>query len=252
MFFMSLIDYNVLLKNMAPTTSCPQKVTLYTLKTKRKDKDKTSLKFYQRDGQISSPGQLADRNSFFPVRLLVSMKGSPFVCQTCAFILYRNFLYKHMDTHTQPFKHEQVTFLPFLFLSFHCTPVCPNPRNSTYIHAGARTVSVKSSHELPSFDPLSAPAIGLTDVIVSSRGGLSLIEVYVRGRVGVCIAICPEHRLAVTAIVWPIRQAVKCSLPAALCSCYNNGNVSLKVKEAWSPNWHVSARALSPNNWPEH
>lgn len=92
---------------MEPTLSCPttESDTLCSRDIEKRHEDKMSLKFHQRDGQISSSGQLASRNSFFP-QLLVSMKGSPFVCQTHAFILYCYFLYTVLygsHTHTHPF-----------------------------------------------------------------------------------------------------------------------------------------------------
>ncbi len=81
---------------------------------------------------------------------------------------------------------------PSVRLSAH---ICPSTR--TYIrtlsvHASTQTVSAKSSHELLSFYLLSAPGIVLTDVIVSSVGGLSLIEV----GVSACVCMCVRSYLS--------------------------------------------------------
>lgn len=75
-----------------------------------------------------------------------------------------------------------------LFCSCHLSArlsahICPD-RAHPYVwtpsaHAGTQTVSVKSSLELLSFYLFWAPAISLTDVIVRSGGGFSLIEVHV-------------------------------------------------------------------------
>lgn len=146
--------------NIKPTLSCPstEKDTLHS--RDRKKNTKTSLKFYQRDGQISSSGQLASRNYFF-LYLFVSMKGSPFVCQTHAFILYCYFLYTVCTAHTytHPFNsYMNKLQLPFLFLSSLCTPVSTHTsRQNTHVYTDCsykHTYSINPhmscSHFIPS------------------------------------------------------------------------------------------------------
>lgn len=103
---MSLINYSICHEKKQDeifSPHCPfiERDTLCSKDGGKRHEDKTGLKIHQRDGQISSSGQLAGRNSFFSPQLLVSMEGSPFVCQTHAFILFCYFLYTVCTPHTR-------------------------------------------------------------------------------------------------------------------------------------------------------
>lgn len=100
------------------------------------------------------------------------------------------------------------------------------------VHAGTQTVSVKSSHGLLSFYHFSAPAISLTDVIVSSGGGLSLIEVGVSECVCmcVCVTICPEPWLVLFGLSDKLSSALSLSLSLFMLQQQECGTV--KVTDA--------------------
>lgn len=191
------------------------------------------------------------------------MEGSPFVCQTHAFIFLCYLVYtvgtarKHIHTFNSFTK--QLHSCNFLFCSCHLSVrfsarTHPGEKN-TYKNTECKGKCTYSISQILTWtaiilSPLSSWHLTDNDVIVSSRGGLPLIEVGASARARV--AICPKHRLAIAGIVWPIRQAVKCSSPlspplslswlsAALCSRYNNGNVGLwrsQMPEVKPACWH--------------
>lgn len=193
------------------------------------------------------------------------MEGSPFVCQTHAFIFLCYLVYtvgtarKHIHTFNSFTK--QLHSCNFLFCSCHLSVrfsarTHPGEKN-TYKNTECKGKCTYSTSQILTWtaiilSPLSSWHLTDNDVIVSSRGGLPLIEVGASERARACVAICPKHRLAIAGIVWPIRQAVKCSSPlspplslswlsAALCSRYNNGNVGLwrsQMPEVKPACWH--------------
>ena len=209
----------------------------------KRHEDKTGLKIHQRDGQISSSGQLAGRN-FPPPQLLVSMKGSPFVCQTHAFILSCYFLYTVCTPRTRTLLiltwTSYIPATPFsvpvisLYACQHTYVQAEHTYRHTHSHAYER---YKSNPHMNRFHYLlSAPATSLTDVIVSSGGGLSLIEVGVGACVCACVCVCaynylsrasPSHGWYCLAYQTSCQVLSLSWLSAALCSCYNNGNVGL-------------------------
>lgn len=193
------------------------------------------------------------------------MEGSPFVCQTHAFIFFCYLVYtvgkarKHIHTFNSFTK--QLHSCNFLFCSCHLSVrlsarTHPGEKN-TYKNTECKGKCTYSTSQILTWtaiilSPLSSWHLTDNDVIVSSRGGLPLIEVGVSARVCVCSYLskaspghsryCLAYQTSCQVFFPSLSPTLSLSwLSAALCSRYNNGNVGLwrsQMPEVKPACWH--------------